>query len=451
MIPRYTPKEFKVIWSDKYKYQTWLSIELVVCEMMGSYGFVPKDTASLIAKRLSLLKIYDKEETNNVFSFEPYRLNIDVARIEKIEKTTKHDVIAFLTYIEELVGEESRWLHLGLTSSDILDTAFTLQLTRSILHINNRLRSLIEHFSTRVSEFRDTPIMGRSHGIHAEPITFGVVLAGHLAELKRCQKRLLYALKEISVGKISGAVGTYVHLGPSLEEKVLDAFSLEPETVSTQVIARDRYAMLFSVLALIASAIERFSQNVRHWQRTEVGEAHEGFTKGQKGSSAMPHKKNPILTENLCGLARYVRSIVAPAMENISLWHERDISHSSVERMIAPDATATVAFMLDRCKSVIANLDVNKERMLKNIELTDNRCFSENVLLALVKKGLKRQDAYEIVQTNAIMSINDNINFKDLLKNNNEVMLLLSDDELEKCFDLKFTLRHCNDIIDRVL
>ena len=304
--------------------------------------------------------------------------------------------------MEELAGEPARWLHRGMTSSDVLDTSFALLLQEASDLLLTRFDTLLDTFEKRIEEHKMTPAIGRSHAIHAEPVTFGVILAGHYAELVRARQRLVVARVAISVGKIAGAVGTYAHLTPAIESEALGALGLAGETVATQVVARDRHAEFTSALALAAAAIERFATNVRHWQRTEVGEAEEHFKKGQKGSSAMPHKRNPVLTENLCGLARVVRAAVTPAMENISLWHERDISHSSVERMMMPDATATLGFMLDRCQKVIADLVVYPKRLMQNLEQTGGLWASEGVLLALVGTGLGRQEAYVLVQRNAM-------------------------------------------------
>jgi len=309
MIPRYSPKDFRDLWSSATRYQIWIEVELAACDAMEHEGLVPQGTAA---------KIRDK------------KLVLDPDRIDEIERTTRHDVIAFLTHVEELAGADARWLHRGMTSSDVLDTSFAMLLVRATDAIAARLDKLAAALDRRAAEHARTPMIGRSHGIHAEPITFGVALAGHLSEMKRAKKRILVARSEIAVGKIAGAVGTYAHLSPTLEARALASLGLAPETVSTQVVARDRHAAYFSALAVVAAGIERLATNVRHWQRTEVNEAEERFTAGQKGSSAMPHKRNPIASDNLCGLSRVVRSAVIPALEDVPLWHERDISHSSV-------------------------------------------------------------------------------------------------------------------------
>src|SRR5882672_1442399 len=347
MIPRYTPKAFAELWSDQTRYGIWLEVELAACQAMETEGLVPKGTAEAIRSK---------------------NIALDPNKIDEIERTTRHDVIAFLTHVEQLAGEPARWLHRGMTSSDVLDSSFAMLLVRAADKLITRVDRLASALATRAKEHARTPMIGRSHGIHAEPVTFGVVLAGHLAEVKRGRVRLEAARREIAVGKIAGAVGTYVHLTPDVERRALSALGLAPETVATQVVARDRHAAFFSALAIVAAAVERLSTNVRHWQRTEVGEAEERFAKGQKGSSAMPHKRNPVLTENLCGLARIVRSAVVPALEDVALWHERDISHSSVERMIAPDTTATLAFILERAASIVEGLVVYPERMKQTLD-----------------------------------------------------------------------------------
>jgi adenylosuccinate lyase len=430
MIGRYTPSAFAELWSAREKFQSWLDVELAACAAMERAGQVPEGTASRIrAKSLAL----------------------DSDRIDEIERTVKHDVIAFLTHVEELAGEDARWLHFGMTSSDVLDTSFAMLLSRAAKLLRERLDALIVALSERVTEHVTTPMIGRSHGIHAEPTTFGVALAGHLAELKRSRRRMDAALEEIAVGKIAGAVGTYAHLSMEIEAEALSSLGLTPETVSTQVVARDRHAAFFAAMALVAAAIERLATNVRHWQRTEVLEAEEAFTVGQKGSSAMPHKRNPILSENLCGLARVVRAAVTPALENVALWHERDISHSSVERMFAPDATTTLAFMLERATRLVSGLVVYPAQLAQNLELTGGRCFSEGVLLALVRAGKPRQEAYVIVQRSAMLAYEGKGTFHELLAADTELTALISREELDRCFSLEHTLRHAKTIAQRAL
>ncbi|MEM9073984.1 MAG: adenylosuccinate lyase [Myxococcota bacterium] len=430
MIPRYTPDDFAALWSSRRKYEAWFDVEVAACEAMEHAGLVPKGTADAVR---------------------PVRAKLQPERIDEIERTTRHDVIAFLTHVEELGGEPARWLHRGMTSSDVLDSSLALLLVEATDALLTRTDALLEAFRGRVEEHRRTPAIGRSHGIHAEPVSFGLILAGHYAEIARGRVRLATAREEIAVGKIAGAVGTYAHLTPAIEAEALSGLGLRPETASTQIVARDRHAALASAMALLATAIERFATNVRHWQRTEVGEAEEHFKKGQKGSSAMPHKRNPVLTENLCGLARVVRAAVVPAFENVALWHERDISHSSVERMMLPDATATLAFMLDRCTKVIRDLVVYPERLLANLERTGRLWASEGVLLALIGTGMGRQDAYVLVQRNAMKAFHGEGDFLELLQADEDIKGRLDAEAIAGCFSLDHALSHVDAIIDRVL
>jgi adenylosuccinate lyase len=430
MIPRYSPKPFMELWSDRTKYQVWLEVELAACEAMEVAGLVPKGTASAVRDQ---------------------RIQLDPAEIDRIERTTRHDVIAFLTHVEQLAGAPARWLHRGMTSSDVLDTSLAVLLVRASDMLLERCDRLIAALAGRAREHARTPMIGRSHGIHAEPVTFGVVLAGHLAEIKRGRARLVQARREVAVGKVAGAVGTYAHLSPEIEERALGALGLVPETVATQVVARDRHAVFFAALAVVAAGIERLATNVRHWQRNEVGEAEERFGEGQKGSSAMPHKRNPVLSENLCGLARVVRSAVPAALENVALWHERDISHSSVERMIAPDATTTLGFMLERAASLVEGLVVYPDRMRENLERSKGLFFSEAVMLALVEKGLPRQKAYEIVQRSAMQAFRGEGDFRALLDADPELKQLVSSSELSECFDLERALRWAERLVERAL
>ncbi len=430
MIPRYTPKDFAELWSPETRYAVWLDVELAACEALEAHGLVPQGAAAAVRDK---------------------KISLDPARIEEIEATVKHDVIAFLTHVEERAGADARWLHRGMTSSDVLDTSLAVLLVRAADLLLARLDRYVAALAARADEHRATVMMGRSHGMHAEPVTFGVVLAGHLAEAKRGRARLLAARAEIAVGKIAGAVGTYAHLAPDLEALALGKLGLTGETAATQIVARDRHAAFFSALALVAAGIERLATNVRHWQRTEVNEAEERFTRGQKGSSAMPHKRNPIVSENLCGLARVVRGALTPALEDVALWHERDISHSSVERMIAPDATTTLGYMLDRAAALVEGLVVNAEGMRRNFDRTGELCFSEGVLLALVDKGRARQSAYELVQRSAMRAFGGDGTFRKNLSEDAEVMALLSPEELARCFDLDHALRHAGAIVDRAL
>ncbi len=430
MIPRYTPEAFRELWSDKTRFEIWLEVELAACEAMETAGLVPAGTASTIRDQ---------------------HLQLDAEEILRIEQTTRHDVIAFLTHVEQLAGEPARWLHRGMTSSDVLDTSLAVQLVRAADLLAERCDKLVVALEKRAREHVATPMIGRSHGIHAEPVTFGVALAGHLAEIKRGRARLASARAEIAVGKIAGAVGTYAHLSPEIEARALASLGLEPETVATQVVARDRHAAFFAALALLAAGVERLATNVRHWQRTEVGEAEERFAKGQKGSSAMPHKRNPVLSENLCGLARIVRSAVVPALEDVALWHERDISHSSVERMIGPDATATLGFMLERAAGIVEGLVAYPERLQHNLEMSGGLFFSEAVMLALVGTGLPRQRAYEMVQKNAMKAFAGEGDFRALLGADPEIAARVPAAELDACFDLEHALRWASTIVERAI
>jgi adenylosuccinate lyase len=397
---------------------------------MEEAGLVPRGTAAAIRAK---------------------NIKLDADRIEEIERTTKHDVIAFLTHVEELAGLEARWLHRGMTSSDVLDSSLAILLREAAELLLIRCDKLLAALARRAREHAKTPMIGRSHGIFAEPVTFGLALAGHHAEMGRAKARIVAARTEISVGKIAGAVGTYAHLSPEIEVRALGSLGLRPETVSTQVVARDRHAAFFAALALAAAGIERLATNVRHWQRSEVGEAEEAFTVGQKGSSAMPHKRNPILSENLCGLARVVRASVIPALEDVALWHERDISHSSVERMIAPDSTATLAFMLERAASLADGLVVYPEALQRNLGRAGELYFSEAVLLALVESGMPRQEAYVLVQRNAMRAWKGEGTFRANLAGDGEVKSRLTDAKLEELFDLDHALAHVPGIVERAL
>jgi adenylosuccinate lyase len=430
MIPRYTPAEFEALWSSKRKYQAWFDVEIAACRAMESAGLVPAGTAERVG---------------------PFREQLDPNAIDEIETVTRHDVIAFLTHVETLAGEPARWLHRGMTSSDVLDSSLAMLLVEATNMLLARLDAVLDALRSRIEEHRRTPAIGRSHGIHAEPVTFGLILAGHYAELSRGRMRLAMARDEIAVGKIAGAVGTYAHLTPAIEAEALSFVGLRPETAPTQVVARDRHAAFLSTLGIVAAGIERFSTNVRHWQRTEVGEAEEHFKKGQKGSSAMPHKRNPVLAENLCGLSRVVRAAVVPGMENVALWHERDISHSSAERMLLPDATSTLAFMLERVRAVIADLVVYPERLRRNLDQTGGLWASEGVLLALVSHGLGRQDAYVLVQRSAMRAFEGEGEFRTLLQEDPDIRKHLSPEEIDREFDLNHALAHVDTIIDRVL
>jgi len=430
VIPRYTPADFGELWSEARRYSVWLQVELAACKSMEEAGLVPSGTAASIQGKGIVLS---------------------PARIDEIERTTKHDVIAFLTHVEELAGAEARWLHRGMTSSDVLDTSLAILLRDAADALLTRCDDLRDALARRAREHARTPMIGRSHGIFAEPITFGLVLAGHHAELSRGRARLEAARREVAVGKIAGAVGTYAHLSPDIERRALASLGLEAESVPTQIVARDRHAAYFAALALVAAGIERLATNVRHWQRSEVAEAEEAFTHGQKGSSAMPHKRNPVLSENLCGLARIVRAAVVPALEDVPLWHERDISHSSVERMIAPDATSTLAFMLDRSTRLVEGLVVYPERMMRNLGAAGELYFGEAVMLALVEAGMARQEAYVLVQRNAMRAWRGEGRFRELLASDADLSAKLGAGRLGELFDLEHALAHVPAIVDRAL
>ena len=426
MIPRYARPEMVTIWEPETRFSIWLDIETHAMDAMADLGIVPAEAAKAVREKGAF----------------------DVDRIDEIEREVKHDVIAFLTSLAEHVGEEARFVHQGMTSSDVLDTCFNVQLTRASDILLADLDALLAALKTRAMEHKMTPCIGRSHAIHAEPTTFGLKLAQAYAEFERCKTRLLAAREEIAVCAISGAVGTFANIDPAVEAHVAKAMGLSIEPISTQVIPRDRHAMFFATLGVIASTMERLAVEIRHLQRTEVLEAEEYFSPGQKGSSAMPHKRNPVLTENLTGLARLVRGMVVPAMENVALWHERDISHSSVERMIGPDATITLDFALARLTSVVEKLVIYPERMQKNLDLLGGLVHSQRVLLALTQAGTSREDAYRIVQQNAMPVWRGEGQFLDLLKADEEVTL--SDEELEALFNLDYHFKHVDDIFARV-
>ena len=434
MVPRYARPAMTAIWEPEARYRIWFEIEAHATEKLGELGVVPKSAAKAL---------WDWWAT------EP---QIDVEAIDAIEAVTKHDVIAFLTWVAENVGEEARFMHQGMTSSDVLDTTLAVQLTRSTDLLLEDIEDLLAAIKRRAEEHKYTPTIGRSHGIHAEPVTFGLKLAQAYAEFDRCKARLLAAREEIATCAISGAVGTFANIDPSVEEYVAEKLGLKPEPVSTQVIPRDRHAMYFATLAVIAGSIERLAVEVRHLQRTEVLEAEEFFSKGQKGSSAMPHKRNPILTENLTGQARMIRAYALPALENVALWHERDISHSSVERFIGPDATITLDFALARLTGVIDKLLVYPERMQANMDRMGGLIHSQRVLLALTQNGVSREDAYRLVQRNAmkVWESDGKVQLLDLLKQDDEVTAALSEAELEERFDLDYHFKQVDTIFARV-
>jgi len=431
MIPRYTRKEMAQIWEPQTRFRIWFEIEAYATDALAELGVVPKQAAAMI---------WEKGK-DAVF---------DVARIDEIEAVTKHDVIAFLTHLSEIVGPEARFVHQGMTSSDVLDTCLNVQLSRAADLLIEDVDGLLAALRRRAFEHKNTVCIGRSHGIHAEPTTFGIKLAQAHAEFQRCRERLVMARKEIATCAISGAVGTFANIDPRVEEYVAGKMGLTPEPVSTQVIPRDRHAMYFAALAVVASSIERLATEIRHLQRTEVLEVEEYFSPGQKGSSAMPHKRNPVLTENLTGLARLVRSAVVPALENVALWHERDISHSSVERGIGPDATIHLDFALKRLTGVIDKLLVYPENMQRNLDRLGGLVHSQRVLLALTQKGMSREDSYAAVQRNAMPVWRGEGSFLDLLKKDKDVTALLSPAELESLFDLGYHTKQVDTIFARV-
>ena len=431
MIPRYSRKDMAQIWAPETRYRIWFEIEAHAADRMAELGIVPKEAAAAIWAK-------GKDATFNA------------DRIDEIESVTKHDVIAFLTHLSEIVGPEARFVHQGMTSSDVLDTCFNIQLSRAADLLLKDIDEVLAALERRAFEHKMTPCIGRSHGIHAEPITFGLKLAFAHAEFQRARERLIFARKDIATCAISGAVGTFANIDPSVEEHVARKLGLAVEPVSTQVIPRDRHAMFFSVLGVIASSIERLATEIRHLQRTEVLEAEEFFSPGQKGSSAMPHKRNPVLTENLTGLARLVRSAVTPALENVALWHERDISHSSVERGIGPDATVHLDFALKRLAGVIDKLLVYPENMQRNLDRLGGLVHSQRVLLALTQKGMSREASYAAVQRNAMPVWRGEGQFLDLLKADAEIAAHLSPQDLESLFDLGYHTKHVDTIFARV-
>ncbi|MEC7203083.1 MAG: adenylosuccinate lyase [Pseudomonadota bacterium] len=428
MIPRYSRPEMTRIWEPENKYQIWFEIEAHACDAMAKLGVIPKEAAKTVWEKGGF----------------------DIERIDEIERETKHDVIAFLTSVAEHVGPEARFLHQGMTSSDVLDTCLAVQLAQASDILLADLDKVLGVLKRRAYEHKNTVCIGRSHGIHAEPMTFGLKLAGHYAEFARNRKRLEDARAEVATCAISGAVGTFANIDPRVEEYVAEKLGLTLEPVSTQVIPRDRHAAYFATLAVIASSVERLAVEIRHLQRTEVREAEEFFSEGQKGSSAMPHKRNPVLTENLTGLARIVRSAVIPAMENVALWHERDISHSSVERMIGPDATVTLDFALMRLAGMMDKLLVYPDAMMMNLERLQGLVHSQRVLLGLTQRGMSREDAYQAVQRNAMDVWKGNAAFLNLLKSDREIGEYLSNDDLEELFDLGYHTKQVDTIFARV-
>ncbi len=428
MIERYTRPEMARIWTAENRFQKWLDIEIYACEAHAELGNIPVDAVERIRSKA----------------------RFDVDRIDEIERTVKHDVIAFLTSVADYIGDDSRFVHLGLTSSDVLDTSFAMLLAEASDLIIDDIKRLMAAIRKRAFEHRMTPMMGRSHGIHAEPVTFGIKMALWYDEMRRNLRRMEAAKETVAYGKISGAVGTFANIDPRVEEYVCQKAGLKPAPCSTQVIQRDRHAEFFSALAIIASSIEKFAVEIRHLQRTEVLEAEEFFSKGQKGSSAMPHKRNPVLSENLTGLARLIRGYAVSAMENVALWHERDISHSSVERVIGPDGTILIDFMLNRCVGLIENLVVYPENMLKNLNQMRGLIFSQRVLLKLATAGASREQAYSLVQRNAMKVWEQGKDFLEELLADTEVRGYLPEEEIREAFDLGYHMKHVDTIFARV-
>jgi adenylosuccinate lyase len=428
MIERYTLPEMGAVWSQQNKFQKWLDVEIAVCEVHTEDGIVPADALTEIKSKAAF----------------------SVDRIAEIEKSTDHDVIAFTTNLAENIGPSSRFVHYGLTSSDVVDTANALLLRQACDILLTKVDSLLEVLKRRAFEFKDTPQIGRTHGIHAEPTSFGLVWALWYSELQRNRRRLVAARAAVAVGKISGAVGAFAHLDPSVEERVCAKLGLKAAEVSTQVIQRDRYAEYLSTLALIGSTLEKIALQVRHWQRTEVREAQESFKTGQKGSSSMPHKRNPILSERICGMARTVRANSIVGLENVALWHERDISHSSAERIVLPDSSAALDYMLAKTTTLLDTLVVYPEKMLENINITRGLVFSGQLLLALTQKGVSREDAYTWTQRNAMKVWDEGGDYQDLINEDADIASKLSSDEIARVFDLKHYLRNVDKVFDRV-
>ncbi|PMP67886.1 MAG: adenylosuccinate lyase [Thermodesulfobacterium geofontis] len=438
MIPRYTRPVMEKLWSLEERLRVWCLVEFYACEAWYKLGKVPEKDYQIIKEKLA--PYMEKGFTQE-----------NIKRVEEIEKETKHDVIAFLTHLSEIIGPSARYLHLGMTSSDMLDTAMAYLMKKAMEIIIEDLLKIKEVLKQRAYEFKDTLMIGRTHGIHAEPITFGLKLTLWYEEMKRNEKRLKQALENISYGKISGAVGTFAHVPPEVEAYVCEKLGLKPDPISNQIIQRDRYAEYMASLAILGTTVEKIATEIRHLQRTEVLEAEEYFSPGQKGSSAMPHKRNPILSENLCGLSRLLRGYLVPALENVALWHERDISHSSVERVIIPDATTVADFMLVRLEGLLKNLVVYPENMKRNFNLLKGLVFSQQVMLSLTEKGMTREEAYKIIQELAMKVWQEReLKFKDLILKDERILKYLSKEEIEKIFDVSYYLRYVDKIFERV-
>jgi adenylosuccinate lyase len=428
MIPRYSRPEMEALWTDESKFQKWLEIEVAACEAWGQLGEIPKEAVAKIKKKAKF----------------------SVEKILELEKVVKHDVIAFVTCVADEVGEEGRYLHMGLTSSDVVDTGFAAQLTEAAHVLIRDMKELLVVLQKKAFEYREIPQIGRSHGIHAEPITFGLKFTVWYEEMSRNLTRLVDATENVAYGKISGAVGTFANIDPRVEAYVCKKLGLKPDSISTQIVQRDRHAHFFTTLALVASSIEKIATEIRHLQRTEVLEAEEFFSPGQKGSSAMPHKRNPILSENLCGLARLVRSNSLAAMESVALWHERDISHSSVERVVGPDSTILLDFMLHRLVGLLSKLIVYPENMMNNLNKLKGLIYSQQLLLELIKKGLTREEAYEVVQRNAMRTWKSGKEFREELWSDGEVQKHFTKKEIDQLFTLSYHLKHVDTIYKRV-
>ena len=428
MIPRYTRPEMAKVWSEENKFRKMAEVEILACEAMAKYGLIPKKAAVNIRRKA--------------------RFNVE--RIKEIEKETNHDVVAFLVNLSENVGEDAKYIHMGLTSSDVLDTGLSVMMCEAAQIIIQELKKLAAALRKKALRYKNTPMIGRSHGVHAEPITFGLKMALFYAEIKRDIERMKNALEAVRVGKVSGAVGTYANIDPRIEEYVCKQGNLRPSRISTQILQRDRHAEYLSTIAIIGSSLEKFAVEIRGLQRTEVGEVEEFFSPTQKGSSAMPHKKNPITCERITGLARVLRANAMAAMENNALWHERDISHSSVERIIIPDSTILLDYMLGKMTGIISKLVVHPENMMRNINISKGIIFSQRVLLELINKGVTRLEAYDIVQRSAMNARESGEHFKDVLMRNGRVREYLTAKEIEDCFDLKYHLKHVNRIFHKV-
>jgi len=428
MIERYTLPEIGSIWSDENRFEIWLKIEILACEAMSNLGIIPEQSIKVIKEKAKF----------------------DVPRILQIENEVKHDVIAFLTNVAEYVGEDARYIHYGMTSSDVLDTTLAVQMVQAGKLIKKSLEDFIQVLKKKALEHKNTIMVGRSHGVHAEPITMGLKIAVWYDEMQHHLKYLDEAIETVRVGQVSGAVGTFDHLNPEIQDYVCKELDLKSADISTQILQRDRHAYYLSTLALIGCSLEKICVEIRHLQRTEVSEASEYFSKGQKGSSAMPHKKNPIVAERICGMARLLRGNALAAMENVALWHERDISHSSVERVVLPDSTIIIYYMLRKTRDLIDNLEINPDKMLNNLQLTRGLIFSQPVLLALTRKGVSREEAYQIVQRNAMRVWNENISFQSALQEDEQIMAYLSRDEMANIFNINNRLKNIDYIFTKV-